>query len=382
MPKTRTYLDHNASAPLLLAAKNIMLDVFEMYGNPSAIHKEGQTLKAIIDEGRQNVAKATGAKRDEVVFSGSATESINQAIIGGVNNLSIDCIIISAGEHAASLKAAKATNAEIIEIYLLENGYIDLDQLKNELAKIDKKGQVALVCMHEVNNETGIIQPIGEIEKLVGPSKHFLFIDAVQAMGKIDLDFSARPIDMMAISSHKIGGPVGIGALLTKPHCFDVKIIHGGGQEDGRRSGTSSTALIAGFGAAAIEFPKNYDAKFLGELVKQIEEGLKKLSPDVVIFGKQAKRMDNIVNFAIPNLKSSVILMGLDLDGIAVSAGSACASGRVTYSHVLCAMGISPNLATGRIRLSLGYNSTKQDVEAFLGAFEKILNRHKNEQEK
>jgi len=376
MPKTSVYLDHNASAPLLDAAKMAMLEALELTGNPSAIHKYGRNLAAVIDKARGQIAKASGAMRSEVVFTGSATESITQAIVGSVRTLEINHIIISAGEHAAALKAAKVAGVEVSEIYLLENGLIDIAQLKSTLNEIDEKGETALVVMHEVNNETGIIQPIKQVEMLVGPSKHYLFIDAVQAFGKLDLDFSVRPIDMMAISSHKIGGPIGVGALLMKSHCDEVRLIPGGGQEQGRRGGTLSAPLIAGFGAAAVEFPKKYDEELLAGLVDQLEAGIKSLSLDAVIFGEDATRLGNIVNFAVPDLKASVALMGLDLAGVAVSSGSACSSGKVTYSHVLCAMGISPKLATGRLRISLGWSSTKHDVDAFLAAFEKVLSNH------
>ncbi len=376
MPKTNAYLDHNASTILLPQAKKAIIDALELAGNPSAIHRDGRVLEALIEDARENVAKAAGAKRSEVVFTGSATESINQAIIAGVKALKLDKIIISAGEHAAALNAAKSCEQEVIEVFLLDNGQIDIAQLKDELQKLDETGQTALICVHEVNNETGIIQPIKQIETLVGASRHFLFIDAVQAFGKADLSFSSRPVDMMAISAHKAGGPVGIGALLMKSHCDEVRLIYGGSQEKGRRSGTLSAPLIAGFGAAAKQFSQSYDAKKINQLVEMLESGIKKLRPDAVVFGQDVPRMGNIINFAVPDLKASIALMGLDIEGVSVSSGSACSSGKVTYSHVLCAMGISPELATGRLRVSLGWNSTKQDVEAFLSAFGKMLKQH------
>ncbi len=376
MPKTNAYLDHNASTILLPQAKKAIIDALDLVGNPSAIHKDGRVLETLIEDARKNVAKATGAKPSEVVFTGSATESINQAIIAGVKALKIDKIIVSSGEHAAALNAAKSCEQEVIEVFLLDSGQIDISLLKDELQKLDETGHTALVCVHEVNNETGIIQPVKQIETLVGASRHFLFIDAVQAFGKTELNFSSRPVDMMAVSAHKAGGPVGIGALLMKSHCDEVRFIHGGGQEKGRRSGTLSAPLIAGFGAAARQYPLSYDVKKISQLVKELEAGIKKLRPDAVIFGQDAPRMGNIINFAVPELKASVALMGLDIEGVSVSSGSACSSGKVTYSHVLCAMGISPKLATGRLRLSLGWNSTKQDVEAFLNAYEKVLAQH------
>ncbi len=371
------YLDHNASAPLLPSARAAMVEALDIVGNPSSVHNLGRKLSDIIDNARQEVAKATQSKMEQIVFSGSATESITQAIVAGVRVLGIDKIIISAGEHAAALKAAKISGAMVEEVFLLENGLIDLEQLAQKIKQADENNELALICVHQVNNETGIIQPISEIEKMVGPTKHYLFVDAVQGLGKMELNFANSPIDMMAISSHKVGGPVGVGALLVKSHCDEVCLIPGGGQEKHRRGGTQSAALIAGFGKACVEFPQKYDGAHIVSLVEKIESGLKKLRSDVVIFGEGAQRMGNIVNFAVPNLEASVAMMGLDLEGICVSSGSACASGKVTYSHVLCAMGISPNLALGRLRISLGWNSTIEDVNSFLHAFEKILARHK-----
>ena len=376
MTKDNIYLDHNASAPLLPLAKQEIIAALELAGNPSAIHSSGRVLADIIEKARKNIALATGAKTSQVVFTGSATESITQAIVGGARELKIDKIIITQGEHAAALKAAKISGVETIELFLLDNGYIDVAQLKSIIEDIDKDNQTALICVHHVNNETGIIQPLKEIEAIIGASKHYLFVDAVQSFGKLELDFASSPIDMMAISSHKIGGPVGIGALLMKSHCDAVCLIPGGGQEKNRRGGTLSAPLIAGFGAAAIEFPKKYNTKLIAELVGKLETGLKNLKPEVVIFAQNSNRMGNIVNFAIPNLSASVALMGLDLEGVEVSSGSACSSGKVTYSHVLCAMGISPLLATGRLRVSLGWNSTEKDIEGFLIAFEKVLKAH------
>ncbi|MCF6343743.1 MAG: cysteine desulfurase [Devosiaceae bacterium] len=380
MTKPNIYLDHNASAPLLANAKLAMINALNMVGNPSAIHSSGRALGNVIENARGKIAKATGANASQVVFTGSATESISQAIIGGVKALKIDRIIISQAEHAACLQAANASGAQISEVFLLDSGLIDVAQLKEILIEVENNNEVALICVHEVNNETGIIQPIKQIETLVGATRHYLFVDSVQAFGKLQLDFASRPIDMMAISSHKVGGPVGIGAILMKSHCDEVVFIAGGGQEKGRRGGTLSAPLIAGFGEAAIEFYQEYDVKKIADFVAQIETGLKALSSELVIFGEDANRMGNIVNFAIPKLKASVIMMGLDLEGVEVSSGSACSSGKVTYSHVLCAMGISPELATGRIRISLGWNSTQQDVDEFLSAFKKILQRFKQAQ--
>jgi cysteine desulfurase len=191
------------------------------------------------------------------------------------------------------------------------------------------------------------------------------------------LDFASRAPDMVAVSGHKIGGPAGIGALLVKGHADQVRLIPGGGQETGRRGGTESAALIAGFGAAADVFPDGFYAANVSELVRTAEDGMRNMAPDLVIFGAAAERIGNVSNFAVPGLKNSVAMMGLDLAGIAISSGSACSSGKVGPSHVLKAMGVATDLGDCAMRLSVGWNSTEADIEAFLKGFSAVLGRHR-----
>ena len=376
------YLDHNASSPLLPSARKEVTLALDFIGNPSSVHGVGRKLGTLIERARDKVAKASGAERDQVVFTGSATEAITQAIVGGCRKFGIGKIITTAGEHAATLKAAEMTGLPVVELALLPNGQIDFDKLSNAVSSAEQSDQILLVAVHAVNNETGVVQPIEAIDALVGPSRHLLFVDAVQSFGKRPLDFAARATDMMAISAHKIGGPAGVGALLMKPHCNEVRIIPGGGQEQGRRGGTASAPLIAGFGAAAENFEAEYDSESIFQLSETLEQGLKELREDVVIFGKTVERAGNVTNFAVPGLTASVATMGLDLEGIAISSGSACSSGKVGRSHVLTAMGVAPDLADCGLRVSLGWSSDLNDVNAFLSAFAKVLERHKKEKER
>lgn len=373
MTRSAIYLDHNASAPLLPEARAAMLAALDLVGNPSSVHGHGRALRNLIETGREQVAKLSGAERKQVVFTGSATEAITQAIIGGAKAFGVDRIVISAGEHAAVGKAAEATGLPVVVVGLDADGAIRVDDLAAALAQ----SGTALVAVHAVSNETGVIQPLGRIEALVGPTPHFLFIDAVQALGKLDLDFAARPADMMALSAHKIGGPVGIGALLVKSHADTVRLIPGGGQEQGRRGGTESASLVAGFGAAAAAFQQHYDAALVAKLTFELMYRLQELDSDVVLFGEKAARVGNVVDFAVPGLKNAVAMMGLDLMGISISSGSACSSGKVGPSHVLAAMGVAPELADCALRVSLGWNSTEGDVSAFLEGFEQVLDRHR-----
>lgn len=378
--KPITYLDHNASAPLLPEARAALVETLDLTGNPSSVHAAGRALKNRLDTARGQVAKLAGAERGQVVFTGSATEAIAQAIVGGVKTLKIDRVVVCAGEHASVLKAAETSGAEVTTIPLTADGVIDVDAMRAAIEDANEAGESVLVAVQTVNSETGVVQPLEAVKTLVGPTPHFLFVDAVQAFGRLDLGFAASPVDMMAVSAHKIGGPAGIGALLMKSHCDTVRLIEGGGQELGRRGGTEAVALAAGFGAAAEAYPASYAKAGVADLVATLEGEVLRLAPDAVIFGKDAERLGNVSCFAVPGLKAEVALMSLDLEGIAISSGSACSSGKVGRSKVLTAMGMAPELADCALRVSLGWSSTKDDLDRFLGSFEKLLKRSRKPQ--
>jgi cysteine desulfurase len=373
--KPAIYLDHNASAPLLPEARSALIEVLDQVGNPSSVHAHGRALRARIDAARAQVAALAGAEREQVVFTGSATEAITQAIVGGARAFGVGGILVSAGEHAAVLKAAEATGLPVTRVGLDADGRIRVEEIAAAMAEADAAGQKLLVAMHLVNNETGVVQPIAQIEVLVGASPHYLFVDAVQAFGKRALEFASRAADLMAVSSHKIGGPAGVAALLMKNHAGEVRLIPGGGQESGRRGGTEAAALIAAFGAAATAFPARYAAAEPVALVAAIEDGMRALVPDLVIFGAANERIGNVSNFAVPGLKNSVAMMGLDLAGLSVSSGSACSSGKVGASHVLAAMGVDAALGGSALRVSFGWSSTKADAEAYLKGFGDVVGR-------
>ncbi|HEV7345113.1 MAG TPA: aminotransferase class V-fold PLP-dependent enzyme [Devosia sp.] len=372
MTRPAIYLDHNAASPLLPEARSALVAALDLVGNPSSVHGHGRALRNLVDTARSQVAALAGAERKQVVFTGSATEAITQAIVGGARVFAASAIVISAGEHAAVGNAAEATGLPVITIGLLADGRIDLDQLAGVIAAAEGK---LLVGLHWVNNETGVVQDIGRINALVGPTPHTLFIDAVQAFGKLPLDFASAAPDMMAVSGHKIGAAAGIGALLVKAHADLVRLIPGGGQEQGRRGGTEAAALIAAFGAAAAAFGDRYAAAGVPALVARLEAAL---PADAVIFG--ASRLGNVVNFAVPGVSNATAMMALDLLGLSVSSGSACSSGKVGPSHVLAAMGVAPELAECALRVSLGWNSTADDVDAFVAGYQTILQRQRARQ--
>ena len=366
------YLDHNAASPLLPEAKAALLAALELTGNPSSVHNHGRALRNLIETARAQVAKLAGAERGQVVFTGSATEAITQAIAGGAKAFGSDAVVISAGEHAAVSRAAEATGLPVLTIGLGADGCIDLDQLAEVIASAEGN---LLVALHWVNNETGVVQPIGRINALVGPTRHVLFIDAVQALGKLPLDFATSAPDMMAVSGHKIGAPAGVGALLVKAHADAARLIPGGGQEQGRRGGTEAAALIAAFGAAAAAIAGRYEAADVSALTARLERAL----PDeAVVFG--GNRLGNVTNFAVPGVNNATAMMGLDLLGLSVSSGSACSSGKVGPSHVLAAMGVPAALAECALRVSLGWNSTADDVDAFVAGYRSVLERQRARQ--
>lgn len=375
MTRPAIYLDHNAASPLLPEAREALVAALDLVGNPSSVHGHGRALRNLIDTARGQVAALAGAERKQVVFTGSATEAITQAIVGGAKAFASTAIVISAGEHAAVAKAAEATGLPVITIGLLSDGGIDLDQLAAAIGAAEGN---LLVALHWVNNETGVVQDMARVNAIVGPTRHTLFIDAVQAFGKLALDFAASAPDMMAVSGHKIGAPAGIGALLVKAHADTVRLIPGGGQEQGRRGGTEAAALIAAFGAAAAAIQGRYCTADPARLTGRLEADLKSTVPGVVIFG--ANRLGNVTNFAVPGVKNATAMMGLDLLSISVSSGSACSSGKVGPSHVLAAMGVAPELADCALRVSLGWNSTTDDVDAFVAGYRSILERHKARQ--
>jgi cysteine desulfurase len=372
MSPAAIYLDHNAASPLLPEAKAALLAALELTGNPSSVHAHGRALGNLVETARSQVAGLAGAERRQVVFTGSATEAITQAIVGGAKAFGSDAIVISAGEHAAVSRAAEATGLPVIIIGLGADGCLDLDQLAGVIAAA--QGSL-LVALHWVNNETGVVQPLGRINALVGPTRHALFIDAVQALGKLPLDFAASAPDMMAISGHKIGAPAGVGALLVKAHADAARLIPGGGQEQGRRGGTEAAALIAAFGAAAAAIADRYAAADVAALTARLERALPE---EAVVFG--GNRLGNVTNFAVPGIGNATAMMGLDLLGLSVSSGSACSSGKVGPSHVLAAMGVPAALAECALRVSLGWSSTADDVDAFVAGYRSVLERQRARQ--
>lgn len=356
----RTYLDHNATSPLRPSAKAAMLAAMEVTGNASSVHGEGRAARNIVDDAREAIARELGVIAPVVVFTSSGSEANNLAIKG----VAVERLLISAIEHPSVIEAAKASGKSVETIPVTPDGIINLDGLRALLP-----GGTALVSIMLANNETGVIQPIREIAALAHEHGSLLHTDAVQAFGKIPVNFGLLGADMMTISAHKFGGPVGAGTLIARDRLPLEPLIHGGGQELRRRAGTENVPAIAGFAAAAFDTRTD---------IRGLRDKLEAELEDAVIFGQGAERLPNTTCFAVPGMKAETLLMAFDLEGIAVSSGSACSSGKVAKSHVLAAMGVAPELAGAAIRVSLGWNTTSEHIEHFIAVWRRIRARRRS----
>jgi len=356
----RSYLDHNATSPLHPAARRAMLAAMEAGGNASSVHAEGRGARKVLDDAREAIAGKLGALPGMVVFTSGGSEANNLALKGA----KVDRILVSAIEHPSVLEAAKATGKPVRIIPVTQAGVIDLNALEAALP-----GPPALVSVMLANNETGIIQPVREIAALVARYGALIHCDAVQALGKIPVNFGLLGVDMLTVSAHKFGGPLGCGALVVRDGIALHSLVDGGTQELRRRAGTENVPAIAGFAAALVE--KTQDIKSLRDDLESRLEG-------AMIISQSAERLPNTTCFAKPGLLAETLVMAFDLDGIAVSSGSACSSGKVSKSHVLAAMGVAPEIAASAIRVSLGWNTTTEDIDRFVAAWRRILARQQS----
>lgn len=364
-----TYLDHNATTPVRPEVIAAVSDIMEMTGvNPSSIHGFGRDARKCIENARQSVSALVNAKSEEVIFTGSGTEADNMVIMGG----NWSCVMISETEHSAVLKTGllRTGNSQLLPVD--KDGVIDLDVLDKRLAEV--KG-ATLVCVMAANNETGVLQPIKDVVDIARAHGALTLCDAVQAVGKIDVDFAAWNVDYMALSAHKMGGPQGIGALICREGKRLSSLVTGGGQEKGVRAGTENAPGIVGFGVAAKIVKDTWldTAERLRNYRDELERRVLEISPSSAVFSAKASRLPNTSNISLPGVKSDTQVMSLDLAGVAVSAGSACSAGKVEPSHVLDAMQISHELAMTAIRISFGWNSKSSDVDSFIGPWSKMV---------
>ena len=363
------YLDYNATAPL---HKNVIKKIqslkFEDFGNPSSVHKTGRNSKKIVEEVRRNILSILKAKNYDLVFTSGATESNNLAIKGFVKKNNIQTIYSLDTEHASVVDVVKSLDIQKKFFKINANGTVNLNEIEELLSK---ETGAFLVSIMFANNESGIIHPIKEISKIVKKYKGIIHCDGVQSLGKIEIDLDGLDVDLFSISSHKIGGPTGIGALLINSRNNISPEITGGGQERNLRSGTENFLGILGFGEVINEIQSlskicNFEVKNNRDF---LEANLKKLSNEIRIFGEDTNRLGNTCYFAYPSMTSENQVIALDQKGIFVSSGAACSSGKVEPSHVLKAMKVDDKYIHSAIRVSLGWDSTKDQIETFLNVW-------------
>ncbi|EKS28443.1 cysteine desulfurase family protein [Afipia felis] len=375
MAKTRVYLDWNATAPMRSQAKAVMLQAMDLQGNPSSVHAEGRAARKIIEDARANIAKALGARSADVVFTSGGTEANALALTPGLrrNGDVATRLIVSAIEHSSVRSGGRFPVENVHTAPVTPSGVVDVGRLQSLL----EKGEPALVSVMLANNETGAIQPIAEIAELVHAAHGILHVDAVQGFGKIDIDINLLGADLLSISAHKIGGPKGTGALiLTERLAGFEPLVSAGGQEKGRRGGTENLPGIAAFGAAVAAYLDAGAAATarMQKLRAKLESGLRSVTPEITIFSSDVPRLPNTTLFSAPGMKAETAVIAFDLEGMAVSSGSACSSGKVHASPVLTAMGVDPIKAQGAVRLSLGWDTTEAEVQYLLEAWISLSN--------
>jgi cysteine desulfurase len=362
---SQIYLDFNATAPTRPEVIDAMTEAMRDGGNASSVHGTGRAARARVEAARRAVAALIGARAENVLFVGSGTEANNQVLrCTGCTDL-----VISAIEHESVMLAR--SDAAVLPV--LQEGVIDLDALENMLAE---RTEPTLVSIMMANNETGIVQPVAEIARIAHAKGALVHTDAIQAAGKIPVDMAALGVDFLSLSAHKIGGPQGVGALVCRDRSKLDRLVHGGGQESGLRAGTENVAGITGFGVAARCAADGLaDFMALAGLRDSLEQRLSNIVPGQTVFGAGLARLPNTCKVATPGLSSEVQVMGLDLAGIAISAGSACAAGRVEAPYVLTAMGVEESLAVCAVRISLGWTTRAEHIDQLVDSWGTLYQR-------
>jgi cysteine desulfurase len=374
----RVYLDHNASSPIRAEAQEAMrLAMDPSIGNPSSLHAEGRAASAIVERARRQVAELVGVSPSEVVFTSGGSEAIAAAVHGVCSRApaKLRRLVLTSIEHSAVLEAARleATRGfEVVKVPCDADGRIDPRAFAAAL-----ESGAALACLQWANNETGVVQPVDEIGRACRQAGVPFFVDAVQAAGKIELLPWCVHADLVSLSAHKLGGPQGVGALLVRDGIVLTALIGGGSQEMRRRAGTPPVPALAGFGVAARSANSKLrsDSERLLRLRAKLETRLREMFPDIRFHGQAGPRLPNTVNFAIPGVSGELLTIALDLEGFAVSTGSACASGAVEPSHVIQAMGFDENEARGAVRVSLGWSTSPAELDQFLVVLPGLVQR-------
>ncbi len=361
----RIYLDYNATCPIRPAAIDAAAAVMHEVGNASSIHGHGRAARTHVEDARVQVASLAGVRPAQVIFNSGATEG-NNTILSGYRD---QVVLVSAIEHPSVLESAPHAK----KIPVTKDGIIDLEALEKMLTEHTP----ALVSIQYVNSETGVIQPVADAAALIKAAGAKFHCDAVQAAGRIALDFAASGADYMTLSGHKFGAPQGAGAVIFREGLQMPKYMHGGGQEKRQRAGTENVAAIAGFGVAAELAAQElhaYQDLCLG-FRRVLEEGLRACASDIIIIGENALRVTNTTDVILPGISAETQMMAMDLEGIAASSGSACSSGTFKPSHVLAAMGLGEDAAKSALRFSTGWATTIADIEDTVAAYGRMVAR-------
>jgi cysteine desulfurase len=384
--KQAVYLDWNATAPLRPEARAAMLAAADAIGNPSSVHAQGRAARRSIERAREQVAALVGAQPRDVTFTSGGTEANIQALtpkigLPGPGKAERDILLVSAIEHPSVRAGGRFPQNAVEEIPVDGHGRLDLDRLARRLAALE--GARPLVSIMLANNETGVVQPVSAAAAQIHAAGGLLHVDAVQGPGRISCKINELLPDLMTISAHKLGGPQGVGALIKRSELTLEPLFRGGGQERGERAGTENVAGIAGFGAAAEAVNGAFaeETARMAALHSRLEAGIRATRSSAVIFGSECERLPNTTLFSVPGMKAETAVIAFDLVGVALSSGAACSSGKVAPSHVLAAMGIPTELSRGALRVSLGYATTDNEIDAFLRAWTRLAETLYNTQE-
>ena len=374
------YLDHAATTPINIAALDAFNEQIKKIGNASSVHNQGRAVRKDVEDARHKISELVGAMPSEIIFTASGTEANNLAIKGFFWQSGKKLIVTSAFEHHAVLDPIEwlkeHQGAEVIYIPVKRDGFIDLDFLKDVVAK--RRDEIAVISIMHSNNELGSIQPIAEVVQIAGAIP--VHTDAVQSFGKVPFNFEELGVSAATLSAHKIGGPLGVAALVLK-HGIDLApLLHGGGQEREIRSGTINAPGIVAFAKAAEVAISTRESNFkiIRELRDQLITGLKDAVPDVIINSPADPALPGVVNISIPGTESDALLLLLDSEGVSASAGSACSAGVPRPSHVLIAMGIAEELADASLRISIGASNTSDEIKRVISLMPSVVERARN----
>lgn len=377
MASERIYLDYNAGAPLRMEARDALIEALSARGNASSVHAEGRAQRARIERARRQVAALVGASAENVVFTSGGTEA-NATVLSprmrlGATEIAIDRLLVGASEHPSVLAGGRFAEDRIIRIPVDGDGVIDLEALGAELSAIAKAGERALVSLMLANNETGTIQPVAAVAALARSFGALVHTDAIQAAGRIPIDIGALGVDLLTLSAHKIGGPQGAGAIvfggdLVRP----LPLVTGGGQEKRHRAGTENVAAIVAFGAAA--------EAAVADLARAEEwrgwrDRIAASAAPAIVVGGGAERLPQTLCLAAEGFSAETLVIALDLEGVAISAGSACSSGKVGVSHVMKAMNLADSVAKSAVRVSFGWETGEKDILKFTEAWRRVMER-------